>query len=140
MKEAQRIFATYTQEQVDRIRSTDTPIARQVSDIIAVWPEQEYIIYTSVGIPTEFTGLWLHDPLTIGVALDRSFIKEARLHVDAEFAPTVILRDMLIPLPPVEQQHDIAARYQNQLDRFVDMERQRADLIAERDGWFPIAP
>lgn len=50
------------------------------------------------------------------------------------------LRDMLIPLPPVEQQHDIAARYQNQLDRFVDMERQRADLIAERDGWFPIAP
>ena len=85
-----------SQEQVDRIRSTDTPIARQVSDIIAVWPEQEYIIYTSVGIPTEFTGLWLHDPLTVGVALDRSFIKEARLHVDAEFAPTVILRDMLI--------------------------------------------
>lgn len=85
-----------SQEQVDRIRSTDTPIARQVSDIIAVWPEQEYIIYTSVGIPTEFTGLWLHDPLTVGVAMDRSFIKEARLHVDAEFAPTVILRDMLI--------------------------------------------
>lgn len=83
-------------EQIDRIRQTDTPVARQVSDIIAVWPEQEYIIYTSVGIPTEFTGLWLHDPLTIGVAMDRSFIKEARLHVDAEFAPTIILRDMLI--------------------------------------------
>ena len=83
-------------EQIARIQNTDTPIARQVADIIAVWPEQEYIIYTSVGIPTEFTGLWLHDPLTIGVALDRSFIKEARLHVDAEFAPTVILRDMLI--------------------------------------------
>lgn len=85
-----------SKEQVERIQSTDTPIARQVADIIAVWPEQEYIIYTSVGIPTEFTGLWLHDPLTIGVALDRSFIREARLHVDAEFAPTVILRDMLI--------------------------------------------
>ena len=85
-----------SREQVERIQSTDTPIARQVSDIIAVWPEQEYLIYTSVGIPTEFTGLWLHDPLTIGVALDRSFIKEARLHVDAEFVPTVILRDMLI--------------------------------------------
>ena len=83
-------------EQIARIQNTDTPIARQVSDIIAVWPEQEYIIYTIVGIPTEFTGLWLHDPLTVGVAMDRSFIKEARLHVDAEFAPTVILRDMLI--------------------------------------------
>lgn len=83
-------------EQIERIKNTDTPIARQVRDIIAVWPEQEYIIYTSVGIPTEFTGLWLHDPLTIGVARDRSFIKEARLHVDVEFAPTVILRDMII--------------------------------------------
>lgn len=49
------------------------------------------------------------------------------------------LRDMFIPLPPVEQQHDIAARYQNQLDRIADIERQRADLVAERDGWFPVA-
>ena len=83
-------------EQIERIKSTDTPVARQVAAIIDVWPEQEYIIYTSVGIPTEFTGLWLHDPLTVGVARDRSFIKEARLHVDAEFAPTIILRDMLV--------------------------------------------
>lgn len=83
-------------EQVERIKNTDTPVAKQVAAIIDVWPEQEYIIYTSVGIPTEFTGLWLHDPLTVGVARDRSFIKEARLHVDAEFAPTVVLRDMLI--------------------------------------------
>ncbi|MCI8598263.1 MAG: nucleoside hydrolase [Lachnospiraceae bacterium] len=85
-----------SKEQIEKIQTTDTPIAKQVSDIISVWPEQEYLIYTSVGIPTEFTGLWLHDPLTIGVALDRSFIKEAKLHVDAEFAPTVILRDMIV--------------------------------------------
>lgn len=85
-----------SKEQVERIQKADNPVAKQVSAIIDVWPEQEYIIYSSVGIPTEFTGLWLHDPLTIGVAIDRTFIKEARLHVDAEFAPTIILRDMII--------------------------------------------
>lgn len=85
-----------SKEQVTRIQNTDTPVARLVSDIIAVWPKQERLIYMSVGIPTEFTGLWLHDPLTVGVARDRSFIEEARLHIDAEFAPTVILRDMVV--------------------------------------------
>lgn len=83
-------------EQIKRIENTNTPIARQVAAIIDAWPRQEYLIYTSVGIPTEFTGLWLHDPLTVGVARDRSFIEQARLHVDVEFAQTVVLRDMLI--------------------------------------------
>jgi inosine-uridine nucleoside N-ribohydrolase len=85
-----------SKEQVARIQSADTPVAKLVSAIIDVWPKQERLIYMSVGIPTEFTGLWLHDPLTVGVARDRSFIEEARLHIDAEFAPTVILRDMVI--------------------------------------------
>lgn len=85
-----------SEEQVERIHKAENPVAKQIAGIIDVWPEQEYLIYASVGIPTEHTGLWLHDPLTIGVAIDRTFIKEARLHVDAEFAPTVILRDMLI--------------------------------------------
>lgn len=84
------------EEQIERIKSSNSPVAKQVAAIIDVWPKQEYIIYTSVGIPTEFTGLWLHDPLTIGVARDRSFITEARFHVDLEFAQTVVLRDMLI--------------------------------------------
>ena len=83
-------------EQIARIQSTDTPVAKLVSNIIEVWPKQERLIYMSVGIPTEFTGLWLHDPLTVGVARDRSFIEEARLHIDAEFAPTVVLRDMIV--------------------------------------------
>ncbi|MHC1773737.1 MAG: nucleoside hydrolase [Flexilinea sp.] len=84
-------------EQVKQIQTTDTPIAKQVSKIIEAWEKgQEYQIYASVGIPTEFTGLWLHDPLTVGVSRDRSFITEARLHVDVEFAQTVILRDMII--------------------------------------------
>lgn len=85
-----------SQEQISRIQSTDTPVAKLISNIIDVWPKQERLIYMSVGIPTEFTGLWLHDPLTVGVARDRSFIEEARLHIDAEFAPTVIARDMII--------------------------------------------
>lgn len=85
-----------SKEQIKRLQSSDNPIAKQIAAIIDVWPKQEYLIYSSVGIPTEFTGLWLHDPLTVGVAIDRTFIEEARLHVDVEFAPTVILRDMII--------------------------------------------
>ena len=49
------------------------------------------------------------------------------------------LRDMHIPLPSIKQQRDIATRFQAQLDRIADMERQRAELVAERDGWFPSA-
>jgi len=82
--------------QVQRIRNTDTPIANLISDIIEVWPKQERDIYMSVGIPTEFTGLWLHDPLTIAVAIDRGVITEARLHIDVEFADTLVPRDLLI--------------------------------------------
>ncbi|PZE22809.1 nucleoside hydrolase [Paenibacillus xerothermodurans] len=85
-----------TPAQVHRINTTDTPIARLVSDILAVWPPQEKQIYLSVGIPTEHTGLWLHDPLTIAVAFDRSFITETRLHVALEFSQTLVPRDLLI--------------------------------------------
>ena len=83
-------------EQTERIQKADNPVAKQVAAIIDAWPRQEYLIYASVGIPTEFTGLWLHDPLTVGVAIDRTFITEERLHVDAEFAQTIILRDMIV--------------------------------------------
>lgn len=46
------------------------------------------------------------------------------------------LRDMLIPLPPIEQQNEVAAQYRKQLDRIADLERQRASLALERDRWF----
>ncbi|MBA7532157.1 Pyrimidine-specific ribonucleoside hydrolase RihA [subsurface metagenome] len=82
-------------DQVDRINQAETPIAKLVSDILAVWPEQERQIYLSVGIPTEHTGLWLHDPLTIGVVFDPSLVTSAQLHVDVEFSPTIIERDMI---------------------------------------------
>lgn len=46
------------------------------------------------------------------------------------------LRDMFIPLPPIEQQRDIAARYLAQLNAIADMKRKRAEFAAERDQWF----
>ena len=49
------------------------------------------------------------------------------------------LRDMLIPLPSLERQRDVATRYLNQLDDIAEMERKRAAFAAERDRWFPHA-
>ena len=83
-------------DQVDRINASGDSVARLVSDILSVWPPQEYVIYLSVGIPTEHTGLWLHDPLTVALVYDRSFCEFARVHIAAEFAPTTVGRDMLI--------------------------------------------
>ena len=71
-------------------------MARLVSDILSVWPRQEYLIYVSVGIPTEHTGLWLHDPLTVALVYDRTFCEFERVHIAAEYPPTLIERDMLI--------------------------------------------
>ena len=49
------------------------------------------------------------------------------------------LREMLIPLPPLEQQRDIATRYLDQLGSIADMERKRTEYAAERNRWFPSA-
>lgn len=83
-------------DQVERIRASSDPVARQVADILSVWPPQEYLIYLSVGIPTEHTGLWLHDPLTTALSYDRSFCEFAKVHIATEFSPTTVARDMLI--------------------------------------------
>jgi len=83
-------------EQIEKIRNTDAPCANMITKILEVWPEQERQIYLSVGIPTEFTGIWLHDPLTIGVSFDKSLVTIAKLHVDVEYAPTTVERDMII--------------------------------------------
>lgn len=82
--------------QVAKINESNDPVARLVSRILAVWPKQEYLIYLTVGIPTEHTGLWLHDPLTVALVYDKSFCEITAIHLAAEFAPTVIERDMLI--------------------------------------------
>ena len=83
-------------DQVSRINKSKDPVARLVSDILSVWPRQEYLIYVSVGIPTEHTGLWLHDPLTVALVYDRTFCEFERVHIAAEYPPTLIERDMLI--------------------------------------------
>ena len=83
-------------DQVKRINASRDPVARQVADILAVWPPQEYVIYLSVGISTEHTGLWLHDPLTTALAWDRSFCEFAQVHVATEFSTTTVARDMLV--------------------------------------------
>jgi inosine-uridine nucleoside N-ribohydrolase len=85
-----------TQAQIDAMQSGTSKSAQMVARILKPWPEQERLIYLSVGIPTEFTGIWLHDPLTIAVAYDPSLITTARIHVAAEYAPTLVPRDLLI--------------------------------------------
>lgn len=83
-------------DQVEKLHAAKTPAAKLVSGILDVWPQQERAIYLAVGIPTEHTGLWLHDPLTVALVYDRSFCEIIPLHIDAEFAETTIERDMLI--------------------------------------------
>lgn len=82
--------------QVTTINKAQNPVARLVSAILEVWPPQERLIYLSVGIPTEHTGLWLHDPLTVAVVYDRSFCEFTDLHIAAEFVDTTVGRDMII--------------------------------------------
>jgi inosine-uridine nucleoside N-ribohydrolase len=85
-----------SQRQIDAMDSATSRSAQMVSRILEPWPEQERLIYLSVGIPTEFTGIWLHDPLTVAVAADPSLITSARIHVATEYAPTLVPRDLLI--------------------------------------------
>lgn len=79
-----------------KIRETDTPIAQMATRIFDLWPPQEKLIYTAVGIPTEHTALWLHDPLVVMHAFDQSLLKMFPLHIATEYNPTVIDRDMYV--------------------------------------------
>lgn len=83
-------------DQVDKLNKSSTPAAKMVSGILDVWPPQERAIYLAVGIPTEHTGLWLHDPLTVALVYDRSFCELIPVHIDAEYADTTVGRDMII--------------------------------------------
>ena len=83
-------------DQLKVINASDRPVAQMVSRILAVWPPQERQIYLSVGIPTEHTGLWLHDPLAVTLAHDKSYCEMTRLHISAEFAPTPVDRDLIV--------------------------------------------
>lgn len=82
-------------EDVERIRSSDSPTAKLATTIFDLWPPQEKLIYTAVGIATEHTALWLHDPLTVMHAFDRDLMTVYPLHIEAEYAVTPVEREMV---------------------------------------------
>ena len=119
-----------SQEQIERIQAGSSKSAQMVARILKPWPAQEHLIYLSVGIPTEFTGIWLHDPLTIAVAYDPSLITTARIHVSAEYAPTVVLRDMVIRNDILRT---IPKKKQPNMNVAVDVDADRfTELFADR--------
>jgi inosine-uridine nucleoside N-ribohydrolase len=115
-----------SQDQIDKIGKATSKSAQMVSRILAPWPQQERLIYLSVGIPTEFTGIWLHDPLTIAVAFDPSLITSAKLHVATEFAQTLVPRDLLIRddilrTIPKKKSPNMAVAVDVDADRFTEL-------------------
>lgn len=90
------LYTPLLDEDRDKIRAADTPLAKMATRIFDVWPPQEKLIYTAVGIPTEHTALWLHDPLVVMHAFDQSLLKMFPLHIATEYNPTVIERDMYV--------------------------------------------
>jgi inosine-uridine nucleoside N-ribohydrolase len=124
-------------DQVQKINNSDDPVARLVSNILAVWPPQERQIYLSVGIPTEHTGLWLHDPLTVALVYDKSLCVMTPLHVAAEFAPTPIERDLIIRYDvlrtiPKKDEPNMQVCVDVDADRFTDLFTQRITNAPER--------
>ena len=81
-------------EDLDRIRTSDSPTAKLATKIFDLWPPQEKLIYTAVGIPTDHTALWLHDPLTVMHAFDRELMKTYPLHIEAEYNVTPVEFEM----------------------------------------------
>lgn len=79
---------------LERIRTSDSPTAKLATKIFDLWPPQEKLIYTAVGIPTEHTALWLHDPLTVMHAFNRELMTTYPLHIEAEYNVTPIEREM----------------------------------------------
>jgi purine nucleosidase len=90
------LYTPLLDEDREKIRSADTPLAKMATRIFDVWPPQEKLIYTAVGIATEYTALWLHDPLVVMHAFDQTLLKMFPLHIATEYNPTNIERDMYI--------------------------------------------
>lgn len=112
-------------DQVDKLHASKAAAAKLVSGILDVWPPQERQIYLAVGIPTEHTGLWLHDPLTVALVYDRSFCEIIPMHVDAEMVDTTVERDMLIKKDilrtlPKKKEPNMTVAVTVQSDRFTN--------------------
>lgn len=108
--------------QLAEINKTDDPIAKQVAAILGVWPPQEHQIYLSVGIPTEHTGLWLHDPLAVALVFDKSLCTITPLHISAEFVDTPIDRDLIVRRDILRT---IPKKLPANMDACVDVEADR---------------
>lgn len=81
---------------VEKLKNSDKPIAKAAYRMLEAWPEQEKILYISGGVPTEHTDLWMHDPLCVATLIDRSFVDLYDLHIDIEYGPTFIPRDLIV--------------------------------------------
>ncbi len=90
------LYTPLLKEDEDRIRKADTPITEMATRILDLWPPQEKLIYTAVGIATEHTALWLHDPLVVMHAFDQTLLKLFPLHIATEYNLTPIERDMYV--------------------------------------------
>lgn len=83
-------------EHVITLMNSRKPIAKAAYRMLEAWPEQEKILYISGGVPTEHTDLWMHDPLCVATLIDRSIVDLYDLHVDIEYGPTFIPRDLMV--------------------------------------------
>ncbi len=115
-----------TDSHLQKIRDTDTPVARQVAKILEVWPEQVRLIHMSMGIPVEFSRYYLHDPLTVAVAFYMSLVTIVNLHIELEYPPTIIPRDMLIRYDilrtiPKKRPPNMEVAVEVDADRFTDL-------------------
>lgn len=83
-------------EDLETLRMSSSPVARAAYRMLEAWPEQEKMLYISGGVPTEHTDLWMHDPLCVATFIDRSFVDLYDLHIDIEYGPTFIPRDLIV--------------------------------------------
>lgn len=81
---------------VQTLKDSDRPIAQAAYRMLEAWPEQEKMLYISGGVPTEHTDLWMHDPLCVATLIDRSFVDLYHLHIDIEYGPTFIPRELIV--------------------------------------------
>ncbi len=83
-------------DQRRRVAEAGNPVSKLVTDILDVWPWQEKHIYYTVGIPTEHTAIWLHDPLTVALVIDRTLCKTWPLNIAVEYPQVPVEHDMII--------------------------------------------
>jgi hypothetical protein len=62
-----------------------SPCGVQAARIVREWPSLERFIHLNMGLPTEFSAFWMHDPLTVALSHDRSLTTIVKLHIALEY-------------------------------------------------------